>query len=58
MNSQPKPDQPANLPPPIETLPRVDSEQILQGAQTVEIELAGQRYLLRVTRENKLILTK
>lgn len=58
MNSQPKPDQPTNLPAPIETLPRVDSEQILQGAQTVEIEHAGQRYLLRVTRENKLILTK
>jgi hemin uptake protein HemP len=58
MNSQPKPVQSATLPPPIETLPRVDSEKILQGAQTVEIEHAGQRYLLRVTRENKLILTK
>lgn len=34
------------------------SEQILRGANTVEIEHAGQRYLLRVTRENKLILTK
>jgi hemin uptake protein HemP len=30
----------------------------MQGAPTVEIEHAGQRYLLRVTRENKLILTK
>ena len=38
--------------------PRVDSQQLLRGAQAVEIEHAGQRYLLRVTRENKLILTK
>ncbi len=38
--------------------PRVDSEQLLRGAPAVEIEHAGQRYLLRVTRENKLILTK
>jgi hemin uptake protein HemP len=28
------------------------------GHQAVEIEHAGQRYLLRITRENKLILTK
>jgi len=38
--------------------PRVDSEELLRGAPAVEIEHAGQRYLLRVTRENKLILTK
>ncbi len=38
--------------------PRIESEQILRGNTTVEIEHAGQRYLLRVTRENKLILTK
>ena len=38
--------------------PRVDSEQLFRGAPAVEIEHAGQRYLLRVTRENKLILTK
>lgn len=37
---------------------RVDSEQLLQGAAAVEIDHAGQLYLLRVTRENKLILTK
>jgi hemin uptake protein HemP len=34
------------------------SEDILRGALTAEIEHAGQCYLLRVTRENKLILTK
>ena len=37
---------------------RIESETILRGNSTVEIEHAGQRYLLRVTRENKLILTK
>lgn len=38
--------------------PRVDSEQILHGSRAVEIDHDGQRYLLRVTRDNKLILTK
>ncbi|WP_295008559.1 hemin uptake protein HemP [uncultured Dechloromonas sp.] len=38
--------------------PRIDSGTLMRGAPTVEIEHAGQRYLLRVTRENKLILTK
>jgi len=58
MNSQPKP--PHACPPAENTAdrPRLDSEQLLRGAPTVEIEHAGQRYLLRVTRENKLILTK
>lgn len=49
------------IPPPADsstTRPRVESEEILRGFSTVEIEHAGQRYLLRVTRENKLILTK
>ncbi len=40
------------------TRPRIDSQQILRGTQAVEIDHAGQRYLLRITRENKLILTK
>ncbi len=38
--------------------PRVSSSDILQGQACAEIEHAGQCYLLRVTRENKLILTK
>ena len=38
--------------------PRMDSAELLKGASSVEIQHAGQRYLLRVTRENKLILTK
>lgn len=48
---KPVPEQPANR-------PRIDSQQILQGAQVVEIDHAGQCYQLRITRENKLILTK
>ncbi len=58
MTNQPK--IPEHNPPPEkpEDRPRIDSEKILGGASTVEIEHAGQRYLLRVTRENKLILTK
>lgn len=56
--------QPPNLPcqnPPLASgndRPRVNSSDLLQGTSAVEIEHAGQRYLLRVTRENKLILTK
>lgn len=38
--------------------PRVSSTDLLRGQNTVEIDHGGQRYLLRVTRENKLILTK
>ena len=58
MPSQPLP--PAQIPPgqrPAER-PSIPSHNLLQGASSVEIEHAGQRYLLRVTRENKLILTK
>lgn len=54
---------PKSLPPPMpvanhEPRPRLDSRDILGGNSAVEIDHAGQRYLLRVTRENKLILTK
>ena len=53
------PDKPHSAPPVQPSqLPRIDSSQLLQGATVIEIEHAGQRYLLRVTRENKLILTK
>lgn len=55
---QPNPPEPTPLAEKTENRPRIASEQILGGATTVEIEHAGQRYLLRVTRENKLILTK
>ena len=58
MNPQPTAPEPSPLAEKTETRPRIDSEKIFGGATTVEIEHAGQRYLLRVTRENKLILTK
>ncbi|MFC5300772.1 hemin uptake protein HemP [Azospira restricta] len=38
--------------------PRVDSSQLLRGRRTVEIEHGEQTYTLRVTKDNKLILTK
>lgn len=38
--------------------PRVDSRQLLRGHKTVEIEHGDQRYTLRLTKDNKLILTK
>ena len=38
--------------------PRLLSVDLFKGSTVVEIDHAGQRYLLRITRENKLILTK
>jgi hemin uptake protein HemP len=58
MNPQPPSPERTPLAEQTESRPRIDSEKILGGATTVEIEHAGQRCLLRVTRENKLILTK
>ena len=48
------------LPPSVTTTSAVvvRAEQLFQGGRTVCIEHAGQRYHLRITRENKLILTK
>lgn len=37
---------------------RLDSRRLFDGASVVEIDHNGQRYQLRITRENKLILTK
>ena len=61
--SQPTPPASPSLSPiaPVPTpgqTPRIDSRQLLQGSATLEIDHAGQRYQLRITRENKLILTK
>lgn len=36
----------------------LDSRQLFRGGNTVQIAHAGQCYQLRLTRENKLILTK
>lgn len=38
--------------------PRINSGQLLAGAHEVLIEHAGQEYRLRLTRNDKLILTK
>lgn len=38
--------------------PRVNSNQLFRGQKTVEIDHGAQRYTLRVTKDNKLILTK
>ena len=58
MNSQPKPPAQTMASSSAGQRPRIPSNNLLQGASSVEIEHAGQCYLLRVTRENKLILTK
>ncbi len=58
MKIPPQPAEPLRSAAPGPALPPVCSEQLLRGATTLEIDHAGQRYLLRVTRENKLILTK
>ena len=36
----------------------LDSKQLFHEARTVHIDHGGERYILRITRENKLILTK
>jgi hemin uptake protein HemP len=38
--------------------PRLNSRQLFRDGKTVEIDHGEQRYTLRVTRDNKLILTK
>jgi len=38
--------------------PRVASRDLLRGAHLILIEHAGEHYYLRMTRNNKLILTK
>lgn len=55
MPSAPPNTAPAQLP---TAPPRIDSMQILAGGNAVEIVHCGQLYVLRVTRENKLLLTK
>lgn len=56
----------ATYPPPAQTAGQkqpaaekvIDSRELFRHGTTLQIEHAGQRYILRVTRENKLILTK
>lgn len=49
--------RPTSAPQPADR-PCIDSKTLLRGTTAVDIEHAGQRYVLRITRENKLILTK
>ena len=49
---------PAPAPARVAAAPSIDSRELLRGQRTVDIEHAGQRYTLRVTNGNKLILTK
>lgn len=56
------PEKPAQQPAPAsaetETIPVVDARQLFRGAREVWIEHDGERYRLRLTRRNKLILQK
>lgn len=47
--------KPAASPPPP---PVIRSRDLFEGSNTLRIEHEGQTYLLRITREKKLILTK
>lgn len=58
MHTPPATPKPLVPSPQSEPAPRFESSQLLRGGRTVEIDHAGQRYTLRLTRENKLILTK
>lgn len=48
----------ANSPVRASVLNRIDSERLLSGGRELVIEHAGQEYRLRLTRNDKLILTK
>lgn len=41
-----------------ETAPQLQSHELFRGGNTVCIQHQGQQYWLRLTRSNKLILTK
>jgi hemin uptake protein HemP len=45
-------------PSPTQTPKTIDSNELLQGHKQIYIQHGQSTYLLRVTRENKLILTK
>jgi len=57
----PAADPPASarpITPPADQTRRIDSRHLLAGGRELVIEHAGQRYHLRLTRNDKLILTK
>lgn len=47
-----------NKPPPREKAPRVRSNELFRGHRRLIIEHAGEDYSLRLTRNERLILTK
>lgn len=49
-------DKPA-IPPPVPLRP-LSEQELFRGRHEVEIEFRGERYRLRITRNDKLILTK
>ena len=53
----PQPSRSSIAPPPREAR-HIDSRHLLAGGKELVIEHAGQRYHLRLTRNDKLILTK
>lgn len=53
---QPPSQLPSRLP--LSSIPRIESQSLLEGGNLVMIEHAGVSYILRMTRNNKLILTK
>jgi len=48
----------ASAPPRASALKRIDSDRLLAGGRELVIAHAGQEYRLRLTRNDKLILTK
>lgn len=57
-HQKPQPTSPAAASPQAGQPLQVKSSDLLRGQTMVEIEHGGQRYTLRVTRQDKLILTK
>ena len=58
MHSVPQPQPLIDVPEMPDTPASIDSAQLLRGQRTVGIEHGNQHYTLRLTRDNKLILTK
>ena len=57
-----RPDDPASTKPPIRSIPssnnRIDSRDLFLGVREITITHSGETYRLRLTAQNKLILTK
>jgi len=58
MNTAPQSAPAAHTPTAADAAMRINTSQLFRGQKTVEIDHGEQRYTLRVTKDNKLILTK